>query len=152
MRRSQPPRWILGSCLLAASSLWAVRGWAKDPHEGEPVMTDDEMGVRTEGAHRFLLPKDWPVERRDGHLSPITVEAYLSMKFSQVKRKFSETDQRLDELERRLAALEQDNKQLLRWMRLMEERQQAAQPKEEVTHGDTTQIPEAESPEAPNTP
>ena len=120
--------------------------------QGAEMITDDEMAVRTEGAHRFLLPKDWPVERRDGHLSPITVEAYLSMKFRQIKHKFSQTDQRLEELERRIAELEQDNKHLLKWMRLMEERQQAAQQEKEVTHGESTKVPEAESPQAPSAP
>ena len=152
-----------------ALSLWAPHVWAKDPpaaneaqttippsaseaQGAEETFTDDEMAVRNEGAHRFLLPKDWPVERRDGHVSPVNVETYLSMKFGQFKRKFGETDQRFDELERRIAELEQSNKQLLKWMRLMEERAQVAQQEKEVTHGESTKVPEAESPEAPNAP
>ncbi len=153
MRRLRIALWCLGLVVaVTALSLSAGRLWAKDPAEENEVLTDDEMAVRTEGAHHFLLPKDWPVERRDGHLSPFTVEAYLSMKFGQVKRKFSETDQHLKALEQRVVELEQEQNSLLKWMRLMEARQQTAQQDKEATHGDATQVPEAESPQAPSAP
>lgn len=137
--------------LIGASGLWAPHGWAQDP-AAEGTLTDDEMAIRNEGAHRFRLPKDWPVERRDGHVSPVNVETYLSMKFGQVKRKFGDTDQRLKTLEQRIAQLEQANKDLLKWFRLFEAKDQAAQPPQEVSHGDEAQVPEAESPQAPNAP
>ena len=48
-------RWIvIGSVALGACRVGVA---AEDSS-----LTDDEVVVRTEGAHRLLLPKDWPVE------------------------------------------------------------------------------------------
>ena len=70
-------RWLLALGLGAV----APSGWAED-RQG---LTDDEVTVRIEGRHRLLLPKDWPVEDRDGLLRPVSLEVYLSLKFGQVK-------------------------------------------------------------------
>ena len=107
-------------------------GWAKD----EP-MTDDEVIVKTEGAHHLLLPKDWPVEQKDGRVAPIAIEEYLSLKFGQVKEKFNDTEQSLAALAQRIAKLEQENKTLVKRIRLLEERLNA----KEVTDGHSTQTP-----------
>ena len=111
-------------CLLDAPSLWAKNG----------PLTDDEVTVRTEGAHHLLLPKDWPVEQKDGRIAPAPIEEYLSMKFNQVKEAFTETDRRLAALEQRIEALERDHKALQKRLRVLEERAQ----QQEVTNGDTT--------------
>lgn len=113
------------------------------PDASKSELTDDQVTVRHEGAHHLLLPKDWPVVQRDGVLSPAPIEAYLSMKFGQVREKFRDTDQRLSAIEQRLDQLEQDQKNLLKGLRLVEDRLQAAQPQE--THGGETQNPEAAS-------
>jgi len=96
--------WGLGLALLCDG---ASSGWAADG-----PLTDDEVVVRTEGAHRLLLPKDWPVEHRDGRFSPIPLEEYLSMKFDQVAEAFEATNRRLDALQRRFERLEDTQKAL----------------------------------------
>ena len=103
----------------------------------EEPMTDDEVVVKTEGAHRLLLPKDWPVEEKDGRIGPVPIEEYLSMKFGQVKEKFSDTEHQIGALEQRLQQLEADHKVLQKRLRLLEERAH----EQEVTHGDTTENP-----------
>ena len=118
--------------ILVALGTGAPDGLAKD----EPL-TDDKVVVKTEGAHRLLLPKDWPVEHKDGQLSPIPLEEYLSMKFGQVKEKFSEEDERIAELTRRLEQLEQDQTAVQKRLRMIEQRLA----EQEVPHGDTTQKP-----------
>ena len=86
----------------------------------EKQLTDDEVVVRTEGAHHVLLPKDWPVEERDGRLAPVSVDAYLGMKFDQVAATFDRITQRLDALDHRLQQLEDTQKTLLMRLRLLE--------------------------------
>ncbi len=142
-------RWFTCVGIMIVVGLLAAlpRGWAKDDSttmSSKSEFTDDQVTVRLEGAHHLLLPKDWPVSQRDGLLSPAPIEAYLSMKFGQVREKFRDTDQRLGAIEQRLDRLEQDQKNLLKGLRLVEDRLQAAQP-QEVTHGDATQNPEAAS-------
>ena len=99
-------------CLGKSTSVWA---------KNEPL-TDDTVTVRIEGAHRLLLPKDWPVEHKDGRIAPAPIEEYLSLKFDQVKEAFTETDQRLAALEQRLDALERDDRALQKRLRALEER------------------------------
>ena len=89
----------------------------------EKPLTDDEVVVRTEGAHRVLLPKDWPVEEQDGRFAPIPIEGYLGMKFDQVAAAFDRITQRLDALERRLQQLEETQKTALMRLRLLENAQ-----------------------------
>lgn len=83
-------------------------------------LTDEEIVVKTEAGHQLLLPKDWPVERKDGLIAPVSVEQYLSMKFSQVREKFEEMTNRLEALERRLQQTEAQDKALQLRMRLLE--------------------------------
>ena len=96
--------------------LMAGGGWAAE----QGGLTDDEVVVKTEGAHRLLLPKDWPVERReDGVIAPASLEEYLSLKFDQVREEFHRANRRIEALERRVEALEQERKttdQRLRWL------------------------------------
>jgi hypothetical protein len=103
--------------LAAVTACWA----AAAAQAAEPGgLTDDEVVVKTEGAHRLLLPKDWPVERReDGVIAPASLEEYLSMKFSQVREELQRAQRRIEDVERRVEALEQERKtadQRLRWL------------------------------------
>ena len=117
--RPSTVQWItIGSAALLAYSVGVA---AKDN-----PLTDDEVVVRTEGAHRLLLPKDWPVEEQEGRLAPIPIEGYLNMKFSQVAAAFDQITQRLDALERRLQKLEEDHKTSQVRLRLLEAAQREA--------------------------
>ncbi len=101
----------------------------------EEPLTDDTVTVKTEGSHRLLLPSDWPIEHKDGRFAPAPMEEYLSMKFGQVRAKFSETEARLEALERRLEQAEQDQKALLKGLKLLEEQVTT----QEGDHGHTSQ-------------
>ena len=101
--------------IVLALSMGARSGWAD-----EDYLTDDELVIRTEGAHQLLLPKDWPVEDRETLLVPVPVESYLSMKFSQVRAQFKATQRQLESIDRRLRELEQAHKSLQIRLRSLE--------------------------------
>ena len=105
--------------IFAACVPWA---WA-----AEDPLTDGDVEVRREGAHRLRLPKDWPVEQEDGVIAPATLEEYLSLKFGQIKEKFGSTDRRLEALEQRLETLENDQNHLRQRLERLE---RAAEQKE----------------------
>jgi hypothetical protein len=94
--------------------------WSASTVAEDQALTDDKVVMRTEGAPRLLLPKDWPVEEEeDGRIVPASLVEYLSMKFDQVAATFDRVTQRLDALERRLQKLEEDQKTAhlrLRWL------------------------------------
>ncbi len=82
----------------------ALGAW---PASAEDPLRDDELVVRQEGAHRLLLPKDWPVEHReDGVIQPVPVEQYLTLKFGRVADALDDVEQRLTRLEEALARLD----------------------------------------------
>lgn len=109
-------RFLMGA-MTAACAACCVAGVRAD----EQTLTDDEVVVKTEGSHRLLLPKDWPIEQRDGQVGPVPIEAYLSMKFGQVREKFTATEQRIAALEQRVQQLEEDRKVLLIRLQRLEE-------------------------------
>lgn len=94
--------WVLLCVCLASPGAWAQ----------DAELTDEQMTVRTEANHNLLLPKDWPIEQKDGQLGPVPVEQYLSMKFGQVRAKTQATDQRLAALEARVRILEAERQTL----------------------------------------
>ena len=131
-------RWF---CLLMSTTAWLAclpSGWAEEdrqPSNGEALM------VTRKGGTRFLSLADWPVKRRQGVVTVAPLEEYLSMEFGQVRSDFAKIDQRLEGLEQRVQTLEKDRAALEEQLRLLlMEKQGAAQ---EVTHGPTTQEPEA---------
>ena len=54
------PQQLRWGRLLAALALWAA--CAPLASAEDKTLSDDTVTVRTEGAHRLLLPNDWPVE------------------------------------------------------------------------------------------
>ncbi len=101
-------------------SLIPLMGWAEEAHQREESL-DDEVIVKSIEGHHLLLPKDWPVEKRDGRLVPIPIEEYLSMKFRAIEQTLQQVGARLEALEKRLGELEQHDKALQRRLRLLEE-------------------------------
>ena len=93
----------------------------------ESALTDDEVVVRNEGAHRLLLPKDWPVEEKDGRFVQAPLVDYLSMKFSQVATQFDHMTQRLEAIERRLQKIEDDFKTTQLRVKLLETAQRESE-------------------------
>ena len=105
--------WLI---VVSAALLWCGGSAGAE----EPALTDDEVVVRTEGAHRLLLPKDWPVEEQDGRIVQAPLVDYLSMKFGQVATQFDRVTQRLDVLERRLQKVEDELKTTQMRVKLLE--------------------------------
>lgn len=112
MRSGGLPWLILGSVAL----LWCGGSAGAE----EQALTDDEVVVRTEGAHRLLLPKDWPVEEQDGRIVQAPLVDYLSMKFGQVAARLEQVTQRLEAIERRLHKVEEDLKTTQMRVKLLE--------------------------------
>ena len=95
-------------------------------------LTDDQVVIKTEGSHQLLLPKDWPIHQdKDGRVTPASMEEYLSMKFGQVRARFAQVDERIAGLERQTAELEKYQRDLLKGLNVLEERQQ----QQEADHG-----------------
>src|SRR3989338_5142393 len=105
-------RLLVGTAALLAASATTLAD--------EPVLTDDEVVVRTEGAHRLLLPKDWPVEEQDGRIVQAPLVDYLSMKFDQVAARLEQTSGRLESIGRRLRKVEDDLKTTQMRVKLLE--------------------------------
>ena len=116
----------VGMLAIAAIGVRAEAG----PDTQDP-MTDDRVSVRTEGSHQLLLPKDWPVEQKDGRFAPAPIEEYISMKFGQVRTRFGQVDVRIENLERQIVQLEKDQRELLKGLKLLE----ARVPQQEANHG-----------------
>lgn len=96
------------AALLAAALLLGRCGAAAAADEPQDTgLTDSDVVVKTEGPHRLLLPRDWPVEHKDGRIAPVSMETYLSMKFEQVSAALKQLDRRIEALEARLRAAEE---------------------------------------------
>lgn len=113
--------WALTGALIGLSAPSLAHG------AEESALTDDAMVLKEESGHRLLLPNDWPIERHDGVIEPISVSKYLSMKFGQVRAEFARMTQRLTALETRLAAVEMERTLLLRRLHALEERVAASE-------------------------
>lgn len=89
--------------------------------ESNGGLTDSEVVVKTDGPHRLLLPRDWPIEHKDGRIAPVSIETYLSLKFEQVGEALERLDRRVAALEAGMvAAQEAQRAQALR-LKLLEE-------------------------------
>lgn len=97
-----------------------LMGWAEGTHQRNES-PDDEVIVKSIEGHHLLLPKDWPVGKRNGRLVPMPIEEYLSMKFRAIEQTLQQFGVRLEALEKRLGELEQHDKTVQMRLRLLEE-------------------------------
>ncbi len=67
---------------------------------------------KTERGLHFKVPADWPVEERNGIVSPVPIEEYLSRKFSAITSRFNVLEERVNTLEKRLRASEKETQRL----------------------------------------
>ena len=88
-RRTQS--FIVSLCLICLS------GYASD--DKKVVLPSGENEVRISRGMRYSVPKDWPMDERNGGISPVPVEDYMLMKFKKI-------DERLAALESALAQKE----------------------------------------------
>ena len=86
----------------------AVIGFSSMARAEEP----DESAVKTPDKPRYVVPADWPIEKRAGTVGPIPVEEYLALKFKKTDERFYETnsvfESKIGEVRSRLDALEKD--------------------------------------------
>jgi len=97
-----------GWLAVAASAAWALA-----PAPGGAAEKREAGGgsvVKTEDGLRFKLPPDWPVEKRNGIVSPIPVEEYLSKKFSAVESRLQQLEQQVVAADLRLRTMEEELK------------------------------------------
>ena len=116
------PQQLRWGRLLAALALWAA--CAPLASTEDKTLSDDTVTIRTEGAHRLLLPNDWPVEQKDGLVNPVPIEQYLSMKFSQVASRLDAVAQRMASMDQRLRNVEEQQKTLQARLRTLEAQRQ----------------------------
>lgn len=113
---------MIGAACRVLIASGACAAASAQPATKEDAITDDEVVIRQADGHNLLLPRDWPVEHKNGVVSPVSVEQYLSMKFDQVRERFAQTDQRFDQLSRRLEQVELEQKLAQKRLRILEER------------------------------
>jgi len=75
----------------------------------EPV-SENTLVVKKSKGLRFTVPADWPVSQADGITGPVSVEEYLSMKFSKVAAKMQVLRVRIEVLEKELKAMTEELK------------------------------------------
>ncbi len=78
-------------CFIALLSVPCIAFSADDKVE----MPSDENEVRVSRGLRFSVPKDWPMDERNGGISPVPTEEYMLMKFKKI-------DERLAALEKKM--------------------------------------------------
>ncbi len=99
-------RRVAAAWLLLALAVPAARG--ADEAEETPATT-----VRTSEGLKFVVPPDWPIEKRNGIVAPIPIEEYLNRKFSGLEKKVRELEGKVGALESKLSALEAKSKKPL---------------------------------------
>jgi hypothetical protein len=93
-------------CAVVWSALWTA-GFVPPARAQQPgKLGEGELVTKEFGGIFFKLPADWPIEVRDGVISPIPVEDYLARKFAVVNTQMKVLEERLQELEKRNQALE----------------------------------------------
>ncbi|MFH1996086.1 MAG: hypothetical protein ABIJ27_03700 [Candidatus Omnitrophota bacterium] len=63
-------------------------------------MREENLVVKTKDGLHFMLPEDWPVEKKDGIVVPMTIYEYVHLKLKKL-------DGRLKEMEGRISGIEQ---------------------------------------------
>jgi len=99
-------------CLAAAMTMFCV---CFAQAEGDGTINEEStLGLRLrekegnviktkQGLH-FMLPEDWPVEKKDGMINPIPIQEYLYTKFKKLESRLDTVEEQLNEI---TAALEE---------------------------------------------
>lgn len=86
--------------LLLVLAVPAARGADEETDAAASTM------VRTSDGLKFVVPPDWPIEKRNGIVAPIPIEEYLNRKFSGLERKVQALEEKVSALESKLSVLE----------------------------------------------
>ena len=95
--------WISGvaGCALAFALAAPAAGADDEVEEKQPPTV-----VRTSAGLNFVVPPDWPIEKRNGVVRPIPIEEYLAQKFGALDKKLQELERKVGALESKVSALE----------------------------------------------
>ena len=138
MMRVHATRWIVAGIVTAAGLAAApMRARAEDKADAPK---DGDLVVTTAGNIRYISLKDWPARRKNGVISPVPMEEYLSMKFGQLREQLAAVNQRFQALEQKMKQFEESQTQLQAQVTQVKE---DAAPTKEVSHGDEAKSPEA---------
>ena len=85
--------------------------WLRLPGKEARADDENEYTVKTEKNLRFNVPKDWPIEERNGVVGPIPIEKYLSLKFADIRSQLASVNQQINLLDARLQKVERQVKQ-----------------------------------------
>lgn len=102
MRARHPHRKRCGLLIGAAAMLLMSAAWA-----AQDDASSESMAVTTKDKLRFVLPPDWPVEKRGGIVAPIPIEEYLAKKFSALEARLRVMEQQLAGIELRVRTTEE---------------------------------------------
>lgn len=81
-----------------------------------PAMAVDKEGkaesvtVKTKEGLHFTLPADWPVQRRNGVVTPVPIEEYLAQKFSAIEKRLQALENQTASMDLRLRLMEEEMK------------------------------------------
>ena len=90
--------------LLGLSPVLAI---AQD-EEGSVAKQDDNMVVKVVDGHKFRVPEDMPIEKKDGIIAPMETSEYISKKFAKLEKKVEGMEISIKEIEDRLNSLQGD--------------------------------------------
>ena len=88
-------------------------GWAFSADQAK--LTDEEKlevessTITTKEGLTFRVPKDMPIEMRNGIQAPVPIEEYMYAKFKKVEKKMGKMEEKLDNIEKLLIELKEKN-------------------------------------------
>lgn len=77
-------------------------------NEGSAVKQDDNMVVKVVDGHKFRVPEDMPIEKKDGIIAPMEISEYISRKFAKLEKRVEGMEISMKEIEDRLNSLQGD--------------------------------------------
>ncbi|MBI3322553.1 MAG: hypothetical protein HYZ94_02615 [Candidatus Omnitrophica bacterium] len=90
-----------GFCLLFFVLVLAVPAWADEKEESAATVKSSD------GLH-FIVPPDWPIERRNGIVGPVPIEEYMAKKFGALNKRLDALEKKIGALESKVTALENE--------------------------------------------
>lgn len=71
---------------------------------------EDGMVIKTVDGLRFTVPKDRPIEKKDGIIGPMALDRYVAIKFSKIEERLQKIEASIDKIEERLTSAEEEIK------------------------------------------
>ena len=87
---------------------------AEGSSKGFNLKSEEDLMLKTKKGLHFTLPEDWPVEKKDGIVQPMSIYEYFSSKFKTVETEFAAVKQRLDAIERKGTSPDDEKKKMLK--------------------------------------